>query len=54
MIVFDPGVMEAAKAHGINFVPDAEHDGRIDQHDLDLAIAAKAKAGKLGATPASK
>ena len=45
-MLFDPGIMEAAKAKGIKFVDDVDGNGKIQQSDLDAAIAAK-KAGAV-------
>jgi hypothetical protein len=43
--VIEPGILDAAHSKGIKFLGDMNHDGKIDGKDLNLALAAKAKAG---------
>ena len=45
-MIFDPGVINAAKAHGV-FVEDFNKNGHIDANDLNEAIQYKALAPKI-------
>jgi hypothetical protein len=46
-MIFEPGILDAAHGKGIKFLDDLNHDGKIDQKDLTMAIKAKSSVGQV-------
>ena len=46
-MIFEPGILDLAHSKGIKFLDDVNHDGKIDNQDLKLALASKTKAGAV-------
>ena len=40
-MIIEPGILDLAHSKGIKFLDDVNHDGKIDQADLTLALKAK-------------
>lgn len=43
MIPIEPGILDLAHSKGIKYLGDLNGDQKIDQKDLTMALAAKAK-----------